>query len=252
MNTHTSKSLQTPWILRLIYVAFYILMALLANSLPLIGPTFTTILSAFSPDEVVMSNTFSWISVTLGSVLALLMLYFLWRKYRLWSTNQESRQAFTWRDFGINFLFALGLRVVTGLGTFIMTELTGMSTTQNDAAIQALFAEANIPMLLGLILATVVLAPLGEEFVYRGISSHILFLPGNKWLSIIIMSFIFSISHMSNNWVSVGIYFGMGIILHLAYYRRMDIRDAICVHFLNNAVSIAALLLIMYLFPEAL
>lgn len=66
------------------------------------------------------------------------------------------------------------------------------------------------------------------------------------WLPLIITSIVFGGMHVSNNLISFGIYFTMGLILYLSYNRRNNIKDSMMVHMINNSI-IAIVMLVNYI-----
>ncbi|ELS0392751.1 CPBP family intramembrane metalloprotease, partial [Enterococcus faecalis] len=114
----------------------------------------------------------------------------------------------------------------------------GHTTTANDSTLIKLFSGVS-PVLVVLLLG--IAAPIMEEIVFRGgIIGYLV--ENNALLAILISSFLFGIIHGPTNFISFGMYFFMGIILSVSYYKTKDLRVSISIHFLNNlfpAIAIA-------------
>jgi len=91
-----------------------------------------------------------------------------------------------------------------------------------------------------------IIIPFMEELIYRGIFKETLFKREMFWLPLIITSIVFGGMHVSNNLISFGIYFTMGLILYLSYTRRNNIKDSMMVHMINNSI-IAIVMLVNYI-----
>jgi len=124
------------------------------------------------------------------------------------------------------------------IGGTLLLNMQGHTTTANDSTLIKLFSGVS-PVLVVLLLG--IAAPLMEEIVFRGgIIGYLV--ENNALLAILISSFLFGIIHGPTNFISFGMYFFMGIILSVSYYKTKDLRVSISIHFLNNlfpAIAIA-------------
>lgn len=124
------------------------------------------------------------------------------------------------------------------IGGTLLLNMQGHTTTANDSTLIKLFSGVS-PVLVVLLLG--VAAPIMEEIVFRGgIIGYLV--ENNALLAILISSFLFGIIHGPTNFISFGMYFFMGIILSVSYYKTKDLRVSISIHFLNNlfpAIAIA-------------
>ncbi|MFB5505754.1 lysostaphin resistance A-like protein [Enterococcus faecalis] len=124
------------------------------------------------------------------------------------------------------------------IGGTLLLNVQGHTTTANDSTLIKLFSGVS-PVLVVLLLG--VAAPIMEEIVFRGgIIGYLV--ENNALLAILISSFLFGIIHGPTNFISFGMYFFMGIILSVSYYKTKDLRVSISIHFLNNlfpAIAIA-------------
>lgn len=85
------------------------------------------------------------------------------------------------------------------------------------------------------ILQLVVLAPLLEEVLFRGLIQGALVKRYRTWVSIIAAAFLFGIVHIIPQQVLNA--FVIGIILGYIYYRTESLAAVMIIHALNNAVS---------------
>ncbi|MBO6402666.1 CPBP family intramembrane glutamic endopeptidase [Enterococcus faecalis] len=124
------------------------------------------------------------------------------------------------------------------IGGTLLLNVQGHTTTANDSTLIKLFSGVS-PVLVVLLLG--IAAPIMEEIVFRGgIIGYLV--ENNALLAILISSFLFGIIHGPTNFISFGMYFFMGIILSVSYYKTKDLRVSISIHFLNNlfpAIAIA-------------
>ncbi|MEB5927510.1 CPBP family intramembrane metalloprotease [Enterococcus faecalis] len=124
------------------------------------------------------------------------------------------------------------------IGGTLLLNMQGHTTTANDSTLIKLFSGVS-PVLVVLLLG--IAAPIMEEIVFRGgIIGYLV--ENNALLAILISSFLFGIIHGPTNFISFGMYFFMGIILSVSYYKTKDLRVSMSIHFLNNlfpAIAIA-------------
>lgn len=126
-------------------------------------------------------------------------------------------------------------------GSIIVEKFFGASEAANQVAVESLFD--HIPM-WQLFLMIVIVAPITEELLFRGI---ILF-PGNQlnttWMRMIVSALIFGLIHTTTDIdvYTLYTYIGMGIIFTYAAKRTNSIEASIIYHFLNNLMGFFAIL----------
>ncbi|MGT2847406.1 CPBP family intramembrane glutamic endopeptidase [Streptococcus massiliensis] len=165
------------------------------------------------------------------------VIYFLWKKYRSYQSQEVNKLKFGWKDFGIALLFFLAGRIIAIVGTYVNFLLTGHTTTANDAGIQSVGGGQTgiFPMFIILFMLLIgVSGPIIEELVFRGFIKIVLFSEKtSKILVAIVTSLIFGLVHITN-FIELPLYFLMGVLLYMSYARRNNILDSIVVHMLNN------------------
>lgn len=130
----------------------------------------------------------------------------------------------------------LALTLVKMLGGILLVLQEGVrANTQNQAAIEQL------PPLL-LVVLTVIVAPIVEEIVMRGLLMGKVF--NNSYLGLVISSLLFGLLHLPTNLGSWVIYGGMGFVLGFIYKKTKTLEYTIMVHFLNNALGVVTMLLL--------
>ncbi|WP_426381732.1 CPBP family intramembrane glutamic endopeptidase [Mammaliicoccus lentus] len=193
-----------------------------------------------------------WTNIVLTAIYLIIVLGIAWliRRYYL-KHSVEQPLKFNGRDIWINIGWAVLLRLVVALGSYVMFMVTGDVQTENDKVLMGDLNEkggelAHIIPFVVFLLSIGIIIPFMEELIYRGIFKETLFKREMFWLPLIITSIVFGGMHVSNNLISFGIYFTMGLILYLSYSRRNNIKDSMMVHMINNSI-IAIVMLVNYI-----
>ena len=89
-------------------------------------------------------------------------------------------------------------------------------------------------------LALVCIAPLIEEFLFRGFLNNLLREKVNAFVRMSIVSILFTVIHMPyiHNWIQFIAYLIGSIVLFLIYERRRSLFDAILLHSLSNGLLV--------------
>ncbi|NRC87086.1 CPBP family intramembrane glutamic endopeptidase [Enterococcus faecalis] len=167
-------------------------------------------------------------------VINILFLFYLAKRMNIIKTNHP----FLTKKNILIILVATLIDRGIAIGGTLLLNMQGHTTTANDSTLIKLFSGVS-PVLVVLLLG--IAAPIMEEIVFRGgIIGYLV--ENNALLAILISSFLFGIIHGPTNFISFGMYFFMGIILSVSYYKTKDLRVSISIHFLNNlfpAIAIA-------------
>ncbi|CQR24923.1 CAAX amino terminal protease family protein [Streptococcus varani] len=183
-----------------------------------------------------LNPVLKWLAVLVYIALVIIVILWLWKWYQKKVPLDIKNQKIGWKDMGIVFLLYLAGRIVAVVGTVVNQMLSGNAMSMNDQAIFGLLdrmKEGFLPFAFLFLLTISFIAPLIEELVFRGLASKLLFPRGKTWLAGIVTSILFALPH-SSNLVEAIMYFGIGGLLYLAYVRRGNIKDSICLHILNN------------------
>lgn len=116
------------------------------------------------------------------------------------------------------------------------------SETANNASL-AMMLGHNQLITIVFSFSAVVLSPIAEEYIFRGVLTNLFFKPSSFWPKIIVSGIVFSCGHLSTNPISFAMYAMMGMVLAYVYRRTGDIRNSMFLHGINNFVAMMLLLL---------
>ncbi len=145
-------------------------------------------------------------------------------------------------------LAGYGLIYVVSTVTSILVELVQSGgESANQAGIETIMNVCPVPM----ILAVVVCAPIVEELIFRGIIFRS-FRKINVYLALFVSSFAFGFIHISSyvlsgdmsQWIQMLPYMAMGLVFGLAYEKSKSISIPMYLHFINNLISVIAIMFI--------
>lgn len=177
--------------------------------------------------------------------LTLLMVH--WLKIPLFNRKQLSKEESSFirglskKDWDFLKSFIPKSYFIYYVGAIIINSLFTDTEAINQTAVEGLFDQ--FPMWIMFIMI-VIIAPIGEELLFRGI---VLF-SGDRlettWLRVIISAVLFGLIHMPTNIPSAYSYIGMGFIFAYASKRTQTVEAGIIYHFINNLIAFLALLAI--------
>ena len=164
---------------------------------------------------------------------------FLGNRLELFEGFKSLSSLKTWGKIGLTYL---GIYIITRIGTIVMM-MEGVSNSTNQEAIEN--AHMN-PFLL--IMFTVIMAPIVEELIFRGLLMGRVFNP-DSIVGLIFSSLLFGLIHRPNSigvWI---VYAGMGFALGIAYRKFQKLEYCIMAHIINNSIAVSMLLLLQVLAP---
>ena len=139
--------------------------------------------------------------------------------------NLKSFTEISWKIIGLSIPFILAGMLFLNL----CSEFLGLPDLMQDT----FFAMSR--NVFGIISITI-MAPLVEEFLFRGaIQGHLLRKGMNPWAALFIASAIFGIIHM--NPIQIPFAFAIGLIFGWLYYRTGSLIPGIVGHFINNSIA---------------
>ena len=144
-----------------------------------------------------------------------------------------------WGMIGLTYL---GIYIVTRIGAMVMM-MEGVSNSTNQATIENIHMNPFV-----LITFTVIMAPIVEELVFRGILMGRVFNP-DSIVGLILSSLLFGLAHMPNSigvWI---VYAGMGFVLGTVYRKCQKLEYCIIAHMINNSIVVSMMLLLQFLAP---
>ena len=123
------------------------------------------------------------------------------------------------------------------IGIFLLTVLVSISyhaffSVVSGASAQHL-EEASKGLSLSFIVSATVLAPIQEEFLFRGLLQGAVF--DNSWLGLVLTSSLFSFMHGPSNVPSFIFYLLGGLLLGFAYKKSQNLWVSTLVHMFYNA-----------------
>lgn len=133
------------------------------------------------------------------------------------------------------------------IGGVITTLFGGAQTSQNQAMIETITLTSPVLM----IITTVLLAPVLEEFVFRGILFGWAYEINPKFAHIL-SAFIFAMLHiilalLSGNvaeWIQIFAYFLMAIVLSYLYEKTNNIFVPVLTHMINNLITMIIIIML--------
>jgi membrane protease YdiL (CAAX protease family) len=135
-------------------------------------------------------------------------------------------------------LVLLGLFIVMTAGSLIYGE--DFQMTQHES-LSTMMSESPFILKACAVFFAVVLAPIFEEVMFRGLfQSAVISITGGRWLGIIITSMFFVMLHPPMHWLGL---MGLSVCLGYTYEKSGSLWRAIFVHMIFNGVSTAAALL---------
>ncbi|MBS5350668.1 type II CAAX endopeptidase family protein [Streptococcus sp.] len=164
---------------------------------------------------------------------------FLGKRMGLLEGFRELSSMKAWGMIGLTYL---GIYIVTGLGAMVMM-WEGVSNSTNQAAIEN--AHMN-PFVL--ITITVIMAPIVEELVFRGLLMGRVFNP-DSIVGLILSGLLFGLVHTPNSMGVWIIYGGMGLVLATVYRVSKKLEYSIMAHMINNSIAVSMMLLLQFLAP---
>ena len=144
-----------------------------------------------------------------------------------------------WGMIGLTYL---GIYIVTRIGAMVMM-MEGVSNSTNQATIENIHMNPFV-----LITFTVIMAPIVEELVFRGILMGRVFNP-DSIVGLILSSLLFGLAHMPNSigvWI---VYAGMGFVLGTVYRKCQKLEYCIMAHMITNRIAVSMMLLLQLLAP---
>ncbi|KRN29017.1 hypothetical protein IV38_GL001232 [Lactobacillus selangorensis] len=142
-------------------------------------------------------------------------------------------------------IFALA-RITAAVLSVVNQLLSHETTTQNDAAWTSLLTsgKAHPSILILLMVYLIIIAPILEELLFRGILMN-LFWPDSFWVPILISATVFGLAHQSNTFSSFLIYFSMGAFFAYLYRSTGNLYTDIIAHMTNNLLAAVTLIMMI-------
>ncbi|MEI5841011.1 CPBP family intramembrane glutamic endopeptidase [Lacticaseibacillus rhamnosus] len=216
----------------LIRRSFYMLVLYLLSPLPLL---FLLIMPY--TNNVVSSLSLAFACVT-SSVVVIYIAYKLFHKY----TNQKIIQRVKLRDI----FYVIGGYLTILISNEILSTLNytiyQRVQTSNNQVIESSLLSHNQLMVILLAINVIVLGPITEELVFRGILMHLFFKQNQLFFKVLLSALIFASAHGGDTIFGFLMYTIMGTVFAVVYLKTGKIQNAIALHFVNNIVAVSTIL----------
>lgn len=180
---------------------------------------------------------------TIGLVLLFLLLFgFIigWSRQTYHRYNQlPIRKRIDWKLILGGYLFILIGEFILGVLNILIYHQTETANNQNLMTILG----HNPLVTVVFAISAVVLTPIAEELIFRGVLMNLFFKPNTFWPKVILSGIVFSAGHVSTNIISFLLYCMLGMTLAYVYRKSGDIRNSMLLHGLNNLVAMFLMLL---------
>ena len=188
--------------------------------------------SDLNPLEIAAnSSTYIYmISAPIAFAIIIGIIYYL--------SQKNSRQLINLKKLNLSYLFPT---LLLTLGTSIISSEICNITSQ---LIPNFFAETMSQFLTlspSAIIATCIIAPLAEEFLFRGCFLKAFLTRYKVWTSILVSALLFGVFHINPIQIPYCIF--IGIVLGWLYYKTSSIWLCVIAHMINNSLCFIALYL---------
>lgn len=182
-----------------------------------------------------------WSTLIVGITSTAVVTLFLYGAHKSKLLNLKSK-LFTINDAPRIALSYAAIIAVNMIGA-VWLHLLKQTTTSNQETINSLISETS---LISSFFVIVIVAPLCEEIICRGIIPTKLF-EGYEKIGYIFGWLLFTLAHLPTNPPSFLIYGWMSAVLTWTAYRTKRLEMSILLHLVNNGVSILLLILLTFL-----
>ena len=188
-------------------------------------------------NNVVSSLSLAFACVT-SSVVVIYITYKLFHKY----TNQKIIQRVKLRDI----FYVIGGYLTILISNEILSTLNytiyQRVQTSNNQVIESSLLSHNQLMVILLVIDLIVLTPITEELIFRGILMHLFFKPNQLFFKVLLSALIFASGHDGDTIFEFLIYTVMGAVFAVVYLKTGKIQNAIALHFVTNIVATSFIL----------
>jgi membrane protease YdiL (CAAX protease family) len=202
----------------------------------LIGGTLLGLLEAADP-EFNASDPSVGVTLGLTAFQSVVFVFTAWIAVRL-SLGRTPRE-----QFGLNRVRsiseALGWAVLVFVGfllaTYLLSEIFG--TPDEQQLVQDVKAEDTLVVLIAYAVTICLIAPVVEEFFFRGFMFTVLARRLGPWWGMLVTGLVFAVGHApapAVSLIALGV-FGMGLCL--LYWQTQSIVPCMALHALNNSIT---------------
>ena len=191
--------------------------------------------------------SYSLISAFVMIAIFAVTMYWLWRKLSK-SHSQFQLVKFVKNDYYqiatcFSYLLISNL-VINGIQLVVAGKA---QNTSNQASLESFMKQPG--MLIGMLVLVIVIAPILEEFVFRGVLLTYIIPNQRRVVQIIVSGLLFGAFHVvgqSFQLFALIQYSIMGAVLAYIYTRYQKIQYSIGLHFLNNLIASIGLIMMLF------
>lgn len=174
-------------------------------------------------------------------VIFLLLFGFIiaWARRTYYRYNQiPIKRKINWKLILGGYLFILVGEYVLGILNVLIYHQT--ETANNQSLMTILGHNPLVTVVFAI--SAVILTPIAEELIFRGVLMNLFFKPNTFWPKVVLSGVVFSAGHISTNIISFLLYCLLGMTLAYVYRRSGNIRNSMLLHGLNNLIAMLLML----------
>ena len=180
--------------------------------------------------QIMIRNvSYSWYQVVLNILVISLIVYLLKRQH----VHLFKRPGFDYSHWLMTVSLAVASVALNSAVEWVLVSTQPQFTTQNQMLLELILNNSSIIVMF---IAIVLVAPVVEEVIFRGIFIGALF-KEKPWLGLIISSVLFALLHSPSDVPSFIVYVVPGLTLGLIYMKTDWIGASILAHMLNNLLA---------------
>lgn len=173
------------------------------------------------------------------------------QKKRSWFKSIEWPKRSEWLLLAAIYLISLSGMMIWGVFEQLFLYKWVSGTTENQAALNSLMNIGGLYSTIFLSLIIIILGPIMEELVFRGLFFHYFKWVKAPWVTIILSGLLFGIYHLgSYTWLSLfdlPPYFIIGMGLAYAYQKTGKLSSSILMHMFHNGwIQVMSLLVLFH------
>ncbi|WP_225358769.1 CPBP family intramembrane glutamic endopeptidase [Lacticaseibacillus zeae] len=175
----------------------------------------------------------------LASAIVIYIAYRFVFKYTQRSMTQRVELRDIWYIVGGYVITVISDNVLMALNNLIYHQ----SDTPNNQMIRDSFMDANWMVTVLLIVEIVLITPITEELIFRGVLFNLFFSPNRIGLRTLLSTSLFAAVHATDTIFGFLLYAFSGIVFATVYAKTGKLQNAMALHVVMNAAATVAILL---------
>jgi membrane protease YdiL (CAAX protease family) len=186
-------------------------------------------------------STLALVELTNAFVFAEAVVIFVAYRFVRKNTGTGILQKASLHDLGYIFGgYAAGL-MSDAIFTYLNYITYHQTQTPNNQIIERSLFDHHQLMVGLFIISMVIVTPIVEELVFRGMVFSLFFNSNQAWIKIILSALLFSSGHESNTIFGFLMYAFTGIVLGFVYWKSGKLQNSIALHAVINIVAVLAI-----------